>query len=170
MIERLLQDHQKIRQNAATFLVLVSRPEPCDPDILADRRWALARLILQHLPVEERHLYRHLENAHDPAVVALADASRHRLEKLYGRLRQHTETWQAGTIDRDWPTYCMQTSALMGELIDRINEEEAELYPQLERVAHIGTERRPTDRNWAGNSHLIKANLMAPAASLECDQ
>jgi hypothetical protein len=67
--EKLLDDHARMREVCAELAALVAGATPCALNALADCRWKLARLILRHLPVEDRLLYQRLSLHPDPAAV-----------------------------------------------------------------------------------------------------
>jgi hypothetical protein len=158
VIEKLRNDHLKLRQMSANLLEIVRSEEPADLKALSICRWELARLLLQHLPVEDRHVYRRLESDPRPTVSALAKKFRTELESSYDRFKEHTDRWTGEAIVADWAGYRTMVSALIRAMLDRIDREETMLYPLL-TDAPAAPERQPTDRNWAGDGWSIREKI-----------
>lgn len=158
MIEKLYQQHRILRGLAAELLGLVSRDTPCDGRKLADARWRLARMLHQHLAVEERLVYRPLERDRRPEVAILAQSFRRELDDAYARYGQHLDHWTVEAIRSDWTGYRSAVGHLARFYEDRMEREEAQLFPLINSDPHICI-RTPGDRNWAADGLAAREKI-----------
>lgn len=159
MLPRLLEDHARIRDVCAELLALVSADQPCAAETLADCRWRLASQVLRHLPIEDRHVFQRLERHPDPAAVARTERFKAERDMIYGAFQRHSDTWTSETVPGRWTEYRSQARRLIGLLLTRIDREERELYPLIAGAPDKEPERRPDDKNWAGDSWQLKARI-----------
>ncbi len=162
MLDRLRSDHARLKEVSTELLALVETDAPCDPATLADCRWRLARLLLQHLPVEDRHVYRPLEQDVRPEVALTAKRFRLELEASYARFQDHADRWTGDAIVSDWPGYRSTVRQLVQSLHARIEREEATLYPLVGDAARVAT-HQPTDRNWAADGWSLREKIVSAA-------
>lgn len=156
MLTRIQSDHRAISAAARDLAGLLDSAHRADPNELADRRWKLSCLLLQHLEWEEQRLYPLL--ALDPASVASSLQSRfeRELDSLHVAYRSHMSHWTAEAIEADWSGYCDNALNLLGMLRRRIEREEMLLWPIFERlIEHEGVDpdmdMASRDRGWASH-------------------
>ncbi|WP_294390893.1 hemerythrin domain-containing protein [uncultured Sphingomonas sp.] len=158
ILARLLAEHTQLRDLAATLGGMLAASEPPSDGTLTDTRWSMARLMLRHLPVEDRHVFRRLEAHDNPAVRARMAGFRIDLNALYGAYQHHGARWTEDTVRADWFGYRAATRHLLASLTGMMDREESELYPLLDD-APAAEGRAPDARNWAGDAWAIRANL-----------
>lgn len=162
MIAKLCSQHQQLRQMGRELLALVDRPEPCDRLVLASRRWQLARKILQHLVLEERCVNGPLERSARPKISILAASMKVELEAGHAGFEQHLARWTPEAIESDWNGYRTAVRHLVDFMFDRMDREEAELYPLVNPHADIAA-RSPGDRNWAADGWAMREKIECAA-------
>jgi hypothetical protein len=158
VIDKLLNQHQLLRRFGTELLALTEGDTPCDMERLAASRWRLARMLLQHLALEERVIYRPLERDPRPAAVIVAQGFRCELERTFERYRAHMGFWTREKIEKDWRSYTLAVGHMVTFLMERQDREEAELYPLVNADADISI-RTPADRNWAAGGWTIRDQI-----------
>lgn len=158
-IDRLLQEHDQLRAIGGELSAYLDGAEPPANDALADCRWRMARLILRHLPAEDRLVYRRLELHPDPAVAALAHRYRRELDGLFDLFQEHSARWTSEHVVANWPEYRVAARRLVAGLIERMRHEEEALYPRLATCPELPVERAAGDRNWAQAGWLVRESL-----------
>lgn len=158
MLERLRNQHDLLRAFAEDLLGLIGSEQLADADLLAASRWRLSRMLLQHLSLEERYVYRPLERDPRPEVNIVAHAFSRELEDSFGRYEEHMHHWTPERIADDWQCYRRAARHLLDFLLERLDREERELYPMLNEEADIGL-RSPKDRNWAAQGFIIRDKI-----------
>ena len=161
MIDKLCNQHELLRQFVGELLALVSGDTPCDPENLAASRWRLARMLLQHLALEERAVYRPLERDPRPQVVMLAYGFRRELDTSYARYEQHMAEWTRERIEAQWPAYVSAVRHMADFLLERLDREERELFPLVNEAQPFP--RTPRDRNWAAQGWTIREQIQQAA-------
>jgi hypothetical protein len=158
IIDRLLDEHRQLRAIAGELSALLDRPEAPADDSVSDCRWRMARLALRHLPLEDRHVFRRLDQHPDPNVRAAMARYRREFEGGYAAYQQHSERWTDAAVRQDWGGYRHATRRQLAFLEERLTREEQDLYPHL-ASAPPAEGRTPELRNWAGDAWAIKASL-----------
>jgi hypothetical protein len=158
MLERLRNQHDLLRAFAHDLLGLLGSDRAADPEALAASRWRLSRMLLQHLALEERHVYRPLERDPRADVNMIAHGFSRELEDSFTRYQEHMHHWTPEAILEDWPTYRRAAGHLLQFLLERLDREERELYPLINDEADIGM-RSPNDRNWAAQGFIFREKI-----------
>jgi hypothetical protein len=158
MIEKLKHQHDQLREIGSEILALLDQPEPCDPSKLYELRWRLMRGLLQHLALEERCVYRPLEQEADVVVAFKARLFREELEQAYAGLQRYLEEWPPERIRTQWQEYAASARFRMRGFFDRMDREEAELFPHVDGRPDIGI-RSPHDRNWAADGAAMRDRI-----------
>lgn len=156
---RLLLEHDQIRSISAELTGFTDAPSPPLNDRLTECRWTLARVMLRHLPVEDRHIFRRLEAHPDPGVRGAMARFRHDLNDVYALYQRHSDRWTERAVREDWDEYGTTTRHLLAALNRMMDREEAELYPHLAGAPMMAEGRSADARNWAGDAWAIRANL-----------
>lgn len=158
-VQRLIAEHTQLAQMGQALIALLDRPEPPSAEILSEHRWNIARTVLRHLPTEERYVYRRLDEHRRPEAIRIAQRFRDDLANTYEPFKAHSERWTIDAALADWTTYRVATRRLILMLDDRMQREEAELYPQLVDAPHFVPERSADTPNFAGDAWAIRASL-----------
>lgn len=163
-VTRLLDEHSRLRVLGAELAGLVASAELCDLDELACRRWSLARMVHMHLAYEERHLFHRL--AADPRADVHAAGARARrgVEQLHRSYKAHVERWTAEDIVRRWPEFQRAVRMMVSRMVDRIDLEEADLFPLVADDGETDRGWRPGMRNWAGEGVGLQPFINRAAA------
>lgn len=156
MLQRLLHDHVMMRRKAAELLQLLDRPDAPDSDVLAKTRWVLSSHIMQHLALEDRHLYAKLLIDDRPHVREIGHRFQSDLTVLFAEFSDHAQHWTPTRIAGNWTSFRVASRRLVMKMMARIDYEEAELFP-LARAAAIdlNTATAPTT-NWTRKAFAIK--------------
>ncbi|PXW75890.1 hypothetical protein C7451_10651 [Blastomonas natatoria] len=159
MLNRLLRDHALLRARGETLLGLLDLPEPPDPAVLADARWQLTSQIMQHLSLEDRHLFGKLLADPREEVRALGNRFQAELADLFTHHAEHARTWTPERIAADWQTFRSASRHRVLEMFARLDREEEELYP-LAREAKIDVDSYgPHSFNWTRDAFAIKDSI-----------
>jgi len=130
MIDQLMEDHDQIRDTAATLRAFLIEDGMPIGRWFATARWTLTRHLLRHLATEEVVLRGH----GGAAQTASATVARGSFAQHY---RQHVCHWTPERIDREWPRYRQELGAILNTLDRRMTFEEREIYPKLSRPGAI---------------------------------
>jgi hemerythrin-like domain-containing protein len=158
MLDRLRNQHELLRTFARDLRGLIASEQPANADVLAAARWRLSRMLLQHLSLEERYVYRPLERDPRPEVNMIAHGFSRELDDSFARYQEHMHQWTPERISRDWHCYRRAARHLIDFLFERLDREERDLYPMINEEADIAL-RSPRDRNWAGQGFVIREKI-----------
>jgi len=136
-----MSELMKLQDEHATLAGLFRRLEqaiksaevPSQVELFEVRRQLLSTL-LAHLKLEDWALYPRLIESGDPQVAAAGQAFKDEMGGLAPAFLAYANKWDANSITADWPGYCGDTRAILGALTNRLNRENRELLPLLERV------------------------------------
>lgn len=149
--DRLLHEHIKIRSLSADLVDLVSSPTPCDLELLAGKRWELARVVHQHLAYEDRQMFQRLIIDPRPHVRAAALDGKRGIEQLHVLYKTHVDRWTAVELVAHWQEFQTAVKAMVRRTTIRMDSEERELFPLLDGNDKILPRWQPGCRNWAGD-------------------
>lgn len=126
-IAELRRQHDELELLAGQLLEKVREKTP---QRVATIRWRLARVLIAHLSVEDRHLY--------PAMIAsggraqqVATAFKDEMGGLAQEFSAYMGRWTDQDIRQNWSRFADDTEALLGALAQRIARENKQLYPLL---------------------------------------
>jgi outer membrane PBP1 activator LpoA protein len=124
--DRLIREHEAIDALTDALVVLVDgNPAVDDGAALLER---LARVIRDHMAVEERTLAATLDAAsHDRHHAAAVSAMRD-VEELREDWTLYLYRWTPAAIAADWARFGMETRIMMARLHDRVAQETGILY------------------------------------------
>ena len=162
MIDKLKKQHETLRALNREMLQLISSDTPCDRAKLADARWRLVRTQLQHLALEQRVIYGPLARDSRPKVAILAQTFIKEWESAFVRIQEHSNYWTPERIDAEWTDYAAKARQLIHFALDRMDREEAELYPHVVQDCAL-SERKPDDPNWAANGRDMREQIQHTA-------
>ncbi len=159
MIERLLQDHDKMRLLAQDISEILRKPVPTDMEHLAELRWDMASTIMSHLAFEDRAFYSKIEDDPREHVRALAQRFRIELTERFGACSTHTKNWTPERIAMDWNGYRTSSLEFLDWLVDRAYREETELFPLITAGMVDTTSRNLTPVSWAREAFTLKDSI-----------
>lgn len=133
MIEELCAEHRALEVHAAQLLEIVAAQVP-DAAAVAALRWGMAQALLDHCNREDLVLYDRLLSSGDAVATNIAWRYRQAHGMLGPAFANYIAAWPVGRINREWPRFRAETRILLADLAERIAQEEAALYPHLERV------------------------------------
>lgn len=159
MIDKLLEDHARLRRHAHTLLAAVADPGVRHEAVLEQLRWTLARESLQHLAADERMVLVPIERDGTPDARKVAAHFRADLEQFNATFRQHMEYWTGSRVRRVPQRYAAAVSELVARLEHRLDREERELYPLAAKLEQ--SIASAPSRNWAGDAWSIRGSIAA---------
>lgn len=132
---RLLKDqHAGLLRGIEDFLPLV-RVETLDGSALRQRLGPLGQAVLAHLDLEDGKLYPAARVHGDPEIAALATQYWTSMGNIRDLLEGYLGTWdQEGRIEADPLGFRRETEAVFGFLLRRVEREERDLYPRLDKA------------------------------------
>jgi hypothetical protein len=98
-----------------------------------------------------------------PSVAIAAQTFVKEWESAFVRIQEHSTYWTPERIEEEWSTYVVNAHQLIEFALDRMDREEAELYPHAEATG-APAERTPDDPNWAANARDIREQIQRTAA------
>jgi hypothetical protein len=159
MIERLLQDHDKMRALAQDISAILRNPTPTEMERLAELSWDMASTIMSHLVFEDRAFYSKIDDDPRAHVRALAQRFRAELTERFGAYSIHAKNWTPARIVRYWNGYLTCTLEFLGWLVDREHREEIELFPMIMAGMVDTTSRNLTPVSWAREAFTLKESI-----------
>lgn len=133
LVAQLRDQHRAIEQDAAQFLRIVDRAV-ADPAAVAALRWRLVRALAVHCTLEDGAIYDRIFASGDPAAIAVAQRLRQSHETLCAAVRAFAFDWSVERIAGEWSAFQHEARTLLAALAERLGEEEATLYPHIERI------------------------------------
>ncbi len=167
MLDRLLRDHDMIREFAQGLLDLLETETMPSSLHLAERRWKLGSKIMQHMAFEDRHLYAKLLRDERPHVRAIGLKFQSELTNLFSAYSEHAQFWTPERITQDWNGFRLASIKMTQAMFARLSMEEAELYPLASDAAIDITSNAAPDTNWTREAFAIKdaiTHQLRPAA------
>ena len=167
MLDRLEKDHRYLAALADRIEACLDDAGPFVATRLGQLRCALAHEAVRHTIVEDRLVYRALEES-DPQWMA-----RHRetfpclrTEMFLDRLQQLIHGWDARTIRADQGRQAAATRALLQLLRTRMEVEEHILYPRFRALQAAGPRGRRPRRGSSGGADVrpISPTIELPPA------
>lgn len=159
MHDRLLNDHDKMRRLAMAMRDVFNGPAPSDMRPLAQMRWSMASRVMSHLAFEDRAFYSKIESHPDVAKRLLAERFRSELVETFTAYSDHCKSWTPRRIRCDWDVYRKAALDFIAWLLDRVDREEAELYPLIVTGAVDSTTRNLIPVSWTGEAFTIKEKM-----------
>lgn len=134
VIQELCAEHRALEAHAAQMLEVVAARVP-DAAAVAALRWGMVQALLDHCNREDLLVYDRLLSSGDAVATNVAWRYRQAHGMLGPTFANYIAAWPVGRITREWAHFRAETKILMADLAERIAQEEAALYPHLERVA-----------------------------------
>lgn len=160
MLDRLLHDHQVIRENAQALLALLDSETLPPSKLLAETRWKVGSHIMQHLAFEDRHLYAKLLRDERPEVAEAGRRYQADIAEMFAVYSAHARHWTADRIAADWQTFRIDSKKMTMAMFVRIELEETELFPFASDAEIDLASNAPPAINWAREAFAIKDAMM----------
>lgn len=135
-VRRLRAEHAALAALAQRALDLVAAPGPVPPAAIAPLRDELRDTLIRHLKCEDWALYPRLKASGDPGLLELARGFVAEIGHLAGDFAAYDAKWTPARIAAEWTGFRRETAVLMKALQARIESEERDLYPVVERLGN----------------------------------
>lgn len=144
-VRRLRAEHSTLAALAQRALDLVAAPQPAPPSTIAPLRDELRDTLIRHLKCEDWALYPRLRWSGDPGLLELARGFVAEIGHLAGDFAAYDAKWTPARIAAEWTGFGRETTVLMKALQARIESEERDLYPVVERLDRAALSARRAD-------------------------
>ncbi len=133
-IQKLRQEHAELVEIVGRLGKAVMLPTPPEMVGLFDLRRELASTLIGHLKAEDWALYPQLMASNDPEIAATAKAFSDEMGGLSDAFAIYAQRWDAMSINGNWKGFCAESRTIIDALTDRIQRENRELYPLVDRL------------------------------------
>lgn len=157
MLQRLARDHREMEDHAEGVFRLLDATAPDLPG-LSRARWAIARVILQHMTLQDRHLYARLAADPRPEVAALGRRYQADFSDQLVRYSHHARHWTTPRVRDDWNVYRVRAAEQLHMMACGIFSVERELFPLVREGLDIERANAPC-RSWARDAFAIKDSV-----------
>lgn len=161
MFERLLDGHRRVIRRSERLKQLLAEKQPPAMELLARIRWDLASQIMQHLSLEDRHVYGRLAAAPQADARALGERFQNQYAAHLKEYVSHSKYWTQERIQARWDDYRRRAQFLIDRMIVHIAQEEQELYPMVRRMEHSLPPSANGAHNWTHEAFAMK-DIIAP--------
>lgn len=134
-MRRLRAEHDALATLSRIITELVDQPHPPPSAELCSVRGMLRDTLVRHLKCEDWVLYPRLKASGDVALIRMAAEFVAEMGDIASDFQAYDGKWTEEQVAADWPGFCHETRAVLGLLAVRIERENEELYPAVERVA-----------------------------------
>jgi hypothetical protein len=156
MLKKLYDSHRQLEASAERLSNLIDAPQP-DAEAVQAARWDIGKRILQHMALEDRHLFANLVRDKRPAVATLARKYQADFAGHVASYAEHAKRWTAERVVADWNGYRVMTREQLRLLRARINQVEKELFP-LARGISLNAAHDPAI-SWTREAFAIKDSI-----------
>jgi hypothetical protein len=132
-LSKLRDEHACLLRLIAQLRHFLSRPAPPSDQGIIRLRNQLKTTLLNHLSAEDHILYPRLKRSKDSILSGTAVKFSEQMGELAKRYAEYDARWEGKDIFCNWPEFCRETEGVMDALHIRIERENNELYPLLER-------------------------------------
>ena len=134
-IETYRDEHRRLDAMINEFEWLLAKERPPEPVDFLRFRHEFGRLLTQHLNREDWLIYPRLQASSAPELRAVGERFASGIGAFGATFSTHVRYWTSERIAGEWRRYRRATEALLNALRQRIDLEEAELYPLLATVS-----------------------------------
>lgn len=163
MLKKLHDSHRQLKASAKRLSGLIDVALP-DPEAVQAARWDIGTRILQHMALEDRHLFANLAKDKRPTVAALACKYQAEFAGHVASYAEHAKMWTAERVVADWDGYRIMTREQLRLLLARIDQIETELFP-LARDISLDAAHNPTI-SWTKEAFAIKDSISGGAGEV----
>ena len=161
MLKKLYDSHRRLEASAKRLSALIEAASP-DAEAVQAARWDIGKRILQHMALEDRHLFANLAKDKRPQIAALARKFQTEFAGHVASYAEHAKLWTAERVASDWDGYRVMTREQLRLLLARISQVETELFP-LARDVSLEAAHDPTI-SWTREAFAIKDSISGVAA------
>lgn len=133
-MRRLRAEHAALATLGKILTGLVERPDPPLSTELASVRAMLRDTLVRHLKCEDWVLYPRLKASGDAALIRMASEFVAEVGDIAGDFQVYDSKWTEDLVAADWPGFCHETRVVLDLLAIRIERENENLYPAVERL------------------------------------
>ncbi|MBJ7500442.1 MAG: hemerythrin domain-containing protein [Sphingopyxis sp.] len=133
-IERLRAEHSALVALARVVTELIRAPEPSKLTELASARALLRETLVRHLKCEDWILYPRLRATGDRELMHVTREFELEMGDLAAEYVAYDEQWTAARVAAHWPEFRRETVAIFSMLATRVEREERELYPLVDKL------------------------------------
>ena len=133
-LTKIREDHAALTKLFAQLRSMVESSRPPSRLVLFDLRRELVSTLLAHLKLEDWALYPRLRDSSDSAVSDIGRKFQQEMGGLARAFVAYCDKWSANAIEGDWQGYCTDTHHVLDLLEHRMQCENRDLLPLLEKV------------------------------------
>lgn len=133
-LDKLRDDHLLLANLFRRFREIIEQPAPPSQLVLFDMRRELLSSLLAHLKLEDWALYPRLVASSDSSISETGRRFQNEMGGLAPAFLVYCDKWSATAIESDWAGYCAETGGILDALENRLDCEDRELLPLLERL------------------------------------
>ncbi|HEX2803446.1 MAG TPA: hemerythrin domain-containing protein [Sphingomicrobium sp.] len=133
-LDKLRDDHLVLANLFRRLRDIIEQPEPPSQLVLFDIRRELLSSLLAHLKLEDWALYPRLAASADSSISETGRRFQNEMGGLAPAFLIYCDKWSASSIQSDWAGYCSETRGILDSLENRLDCEDRELLPLLERL------------------------------------
>ncbi len=136
-IDHLRRQHRELLRLAKEIMPFLQGERPAHDFTAARLRLsAFVRKLGVHIALVDRFIYARLSRHSDPNIVAKAAEHRQDLHALRARVNRYTLEWISTAIAADGasPKFIDETKIIFELLFKRLEAEDSEIYPLVERI------------------------------------
>jgi len=164
MLKKLHDSHRQLEASAKRLSSLIDAAVP-DAEAVQAARWDIGKRILQHMALEDRHLFANLARDKRPAVAALARKYQAEFAGHVASYAEHAKMWTAERVVAEWDRYRVMTREQLRLLLARIAQVETEVFP-LARDISLDAAHDPTI-SWTREAFAIKDSIAGGAGEVD---
>lgn len=156
MLKKLRESHRQMQASAARLARLVEA-DAFDAEALQAARWDIGTRIMQHMALEDKHLFANLAKDSRPGVATLGRQYQTEFRDHVAFYAEHAKSWTAERVAADWKGYRAITHTQLQFLASLIEKVEREVFPLCQTIP-VDTAQQPST-SWTREAFAIKDSL-----------
>lgn len=153
MLEKLRESHRQMQASAARLSLLIDA-DTLDAEALQAARWDIGTRIMQHLALEDKHVFGNLAKDTEPELAALGRQYQLEFREHVAFYAEHAKSWTAERVAADWHGYRVVTRKQLQFLAGLIRKVEREVFPLCKTIP-VDTPQQPST-SWTREAFAIK--------------
>lgn len=133
-MRRLRAEHDALATLSGILMDLVDQPHSPRPTELCSVRGMLRDTLVRHLKCEDWVLYPRLKASGDEALIRMACEFVAEMGDIAEDFEVYDAKWTEEMVAADWAGFCNETRLVLDLLAIRIERENEDLYPAVERI------------------------------------
>lgn len=159
MEDRILQDQRRVLDAADRLKSVLENKASAASDILAKERWHFASVLMQHLALNERHIYARLDQDPRADVKAFFGGFKGALQQCFDAYTAHMERWTTAQAQGDWSAYRASAVAVVDRFVEHLRREEISLLPFVRKYGIDISAPTAVTSNWVRSAFAIKDSV-----------